>query len=1159
MEDPPESVLVDVVTFDGGNYRLANGLIPSAAHELQLLLKGVFARGASTELSSEFRESARKTVLAGLLVSEALALRAGLDSWAPAPDYVDDRLHVPPEASRLVQSVTFYRPDLRRFLERRGVAEDALGPLTISRDGLAGSGDDHSFQTRPFISVDDWIIVAQPASIATAIKQFLLQRAIASSCLSGLLSSFAASAFGDVADSLRAMQFERVRVAEADGENEEKTLEQVWRIDSDKLCHVLLIPDLGESFVPLHPNSHWPSEFLGELIYSRLEEARARLRVGQPEGPTSLLHLVVLVGFGRSVFIPLASDLTPPRTLIVTPEQLGVIAAQRDVDSLFLWKFAGALDAFEAQARVQAWSTLDTIALYRKHEDSFYLGDGPRLSWISVPSDMARGLRTTAARNLGRHAVRRDRTALTAVVHFYADDDHPIPIFGSPGASSPELVVEGYSCPIWVESLDLPEAAESWIAMARIVDAVAYWLWQATPFIGVFLEGLGSVPVSVQLRADPGFLTPALSSDPPTDFLQSAVDVDADRVEVHLPPALKTSLAGADNSGERVLIASLLRGLRDLAAARSGRPSASDDQLNQAMEQAAPLGLKKKVFILDGSRHPELSSQGLPRVRELAAHDISRRLDDLGTAVAERTEPPLSPGEIPGDRLSEVFRVIREHYLALLRSRIQAFHPHALLCRAIGQNEATTCAMALESRTAPTQAACFRDAPAQAKRSAERLQALTRTAIATRFLIEFVGAEPPSGIETPSDADLDDLLAIAFHFTNWGFVGEEVRVRLFNPTLSILASGRLGVRGKGAKERFGAFHEAKALEDIEAAEGRWREEGGPRELDHAYVASLNAAFTAEFGISLEQLVALGDALVQLGRELPPGEVSLPEERFVREIVRRTDLPAETVSRAITELALEDRGRWDVAPTGFSEKDIFPWHFNRNLSFVRRPLIRMLVEGTPIVYWGYRHAHRMLRALASNVEEGRYKKLARSSEMKRLLGRLTKDEATAFEQKVADYLRSETTWRVFEGQHIRPRGPLVAEADLGDIDVLAFDEDRRVAWSLECKSVNYARSPAEMSGEMAEYFIGRDGKASSTEKHHRRHKWLADNWGAVRAQYGLSDAEWNLCSAMVTEEEIPSTYLLAAGTSLPVVAFTRIVREGPSALNAGGAATRVSAR
>lgn len=132
----------------------------------------------------------------------------------------------------------------------------------------------------------------------------------------------------------------------------------------------------------------------------------------------------------------------------------------------------------------------------------------------------------------------------------------------------------------------------------------------------------------------------------------------------------------------------------------------------------------------------------------------------------------------------------------------------------------------------------------------------------------------------------------------------------------------------------------------------------------------------------------------------------------------------------------------------------------------------------------------------------------------------------------------------------PIGPgerLNSESDLGDIDILAIDKERRNLFSIECKNVNYARSPREMENEK-ERFMGNGSEDKSwIDRHRERDQWLRDNLQVLTNLYGLPTAP-SIHSVILTSEEIPTTFV-SKNVPMPVLSFTQLKRKGVSALHA----------
>ena len=96
--------------------------------------------------------------------------------------------------------------------------------------------------------------------------------------------------------------------------------------------------------------------------------------------------------------------------------------------------------------------------------------------------------------------------------------------------------------------------------------------------------------------------------------------------------------------------------------------------------------------------------------------------------------------------------------------------------------------------------------------------------------------------------------------------------------------------------------------------------------------------------------------------------------------------------------------------------------------------------------------------------------------------------------------------------------------LGDIDVLAWHPVTRTVLAVEAKDFEVARTPAEMSHEIAKLFLGKQGKKverSTVDKHARRIDWLSANLADVLAHMGANagPVECSVIGVIVTSEPL----------------------------------------
>lgn len=1167
FQDPPENLFTENIVFFGGNYLVYPGIADGVAFSLRHLLEGLFF---DSKIDEQFRSLVARSVRAILTLSNHLATTLGQERWMDSPGEISASIVQPPAAlTALSEAPRFTAEQMHELMTEVDLSITDVDPFVLLPEQISLSDaakiDDHPLQARPIVRIGSDYVIALPCALTSAARRFIVVLAKASETLAPLMRAFQSSVQNATFESLRIMGFRRVPGQLPPASKSTGALESVWQFDDEKLCHLQVIVDDGIDYDEANPFGAWNGASLASAVDDRNKQIAQFLTAEAPRCRQSLL-LVVYAGIGRSGGFPISTDLPAGfRPAVIEAESLEIFSHQRQAGntSLSLWKFFQATDRASKVMSVSQGSFLDRYGLYHRHHRSFYLGDDAPPNLVMVEVGYGRYLRVEAARAWDAHAVPSyEENRLTTVVCRY---DQEIPIFVPLHGVGRRLesMVEGYRQTWWVRANT--DENERRHALMELVDAVAYWLWQLAPGLADLLARLGPMVGRFDVTADDEFFSGQwpIAADlgtPPAFAWEPQVDASARIVHVALPKELLLHLAAPQNEGERILLDYILRSLAELGRQLGVPLDLGDDTRSRLIEEAAPLGLKKKFFVLDGRRRPELIPWAGPHFRYVDDHDVEAELDGLAIDVLGRTPPGALPteGAVPKASNKLLFDAILGRYVDRLRASIGRFEALSLLRRLVAETEAITYQVAFTEFTGPLAAACFRDTVRQAQHVAEEMPKLNRAAIALRFLVEFVTAEPPRGDRTPSDQDVDELLGLSYGYFYWGMLGDEIRCRIVDRPLHMLKSGRVGVdRSMGSWGT--SFMSAKSLEALEDrtrgfARGWNPTAKGPKQAGESdtVVAEADVAFRAEFGFSLDDLARVGAAVQSIGFRAERGEVTnLEATEAVRQVREHAELEESQVTAVLSAFTLSARTTWDDPPPGFNRLDVLPWHFNRRLSFIRRSIVRWEdpASGEHRLIWGPRHFYRSVTNLLEIVLSGRYKmEHCRSDQMREFTGRIVDERGDAFEKTLVAFFRSTSEHRAEPNVQIGPGKRLEASEDLGDVDVFLFHKHRRVAYACECKDILFGRTPAELAGELDRLFRGDPKKPKEPSRaamHLKRVTWLAANWKQVSTTLGLAKGSWTLVPVMVLEAEIPSPYII--DPPLPVVPFSTLQRDGVAVL------------
>ena len=112
-------------------------------------------------------------------------------------------------------------------------------------------------------------------------------------------------------------------------------------------------------------------------------------------------------------------------------------------------------------------------------------------------------------------------------------------------------------------------------------------------------------------------------------------------------------------------------------------------------------------------------------------------------------------------------------------------------------------------------------------------------------------------------------------------------------------------------------------------------------------ADLEEACNEEFGFSFQDLGAFLRALVDEAFDREQDVVTVEASTLIEIVQQRTSLDRSKIVAAIERLALGPSSVFDrPKPT------VYPWRFNRDLSYPRRPLLMRAAE-SPVYVFGMR--------------------------------------------------------------------------------------------------------------------------------------------------------------------------------------------------------------
>lgn len=1119
LEDPPSNPFTETVVFYGGSYTVLPGTAERSAPRLQMVLRAIFLGDQSQlTLSNEFRRAAHELALAALTVSNECALKADLGRSEEAHRVPTDEVFQPlgEHLARLRRAVTFPADALTARLSTLGLDVDALAPLTLDI-GTTSPSDLNPEQLpvyrRPILRVDGSYVLIAPSSLPAALTHAILSKASECGDLPVVAKRLRDATFESVDHSLHMLGCSRVEEREVTSDPTFPATRALYSIDTDKVLALILLTDPLRQFDAATVGGTWPQENLNERLGEEIRKIEEETALRQ-NAPNGVLMLVAFASPGRRLFLGL-DDYGFARPLLTAAEDLEVIANAEPGHLLLLWQYAKASDQLRNHTEVLGFDPLDEFTVWRSNGFTYYMSDGRQPTVLSCAPGSAVSMRVEARDARDIHGMlAADGLSTVEVIRYHEPD---VPIYTprpGPGTTF-SLAVEGLPLALWVKAVRSPEDLRFEELLHGLVDMIAYWVWQFEPHLHETLErlarGLNPLVLEVDVVESEAWFADDVA---PGDAL--AVDPTGRGFKLTFREGTAALVRGGDNAGEREIVRLLLDALHDRGRDAEGIDNAlSEDEVVQALDTHAPLGAKKKFFQIPSEPGTVLNGSDLPPYRPLqpAAFEEWR-----GREPELLSRLNLRPGSIaPRQRVTELNRMV-EGWFAAFEQLVATINPEGLLEYLVARGERLIQTEERDRILIPTQIACFGSVPEMVDELKRDRPVLATTAVAHRFVTEYIAAKPPSGFRPLSLEAYDELISLAAILVSRGLDSDAIKFGLADTQLTVLESGRLGVSAsefEAASEDFGKrAYEEQILRSSDAFASIFQ---SPTDSDPDPLIPLSefeAATKGEFGISITQISQFLQALAEIGAEQEGPSKVLLEKEARKRVGADLAWSGVELDAALSLLGLGPRADFLEPPVGFARRDVYPWAFNRRLSHLSRPLLLRENDGAREVVWGTRALIRTREYLFQQLVSGRFR--GQSDRMRLLQGRMTNRSGELFNNRVAEAYEATESLIVRRRVKSISGQPIESQPgqSLGDIDVLVADPSQRELLLVETKDFATARTPAEFGNE--------EKKLRKTLKTHgERSAWIRAHLQDVLHWLSLDEAaegKWKVKQLVVVSGE-----------------------------------------
>jgi hypothetical protein len=1126
------NLLTGAITSSSGSHTVFPGWEEDSDWVLARLLEAVDAVG-----SDDLNQRIRPLEDAVLRICDALASRAGLHRHQPGTVRPLQPVDVPAYATvqRLAAAARFTEEDLATIAggEWHAVLAPLITTLPASAPGRPGGDDPFSSSLlwRPLVVAPaGGLIVAVPGFLLIALRHAIVCHAIELGLTIELEEAFNGIVAARALQALAGLGLVAFTPATAEQAKRQEA-SYLLPIDTDKALHLLVLgEDLG-TYDPDDPFSKCTTLPDREALEERLTEIEEG-NLAEAEPLNGIVHIVAPQTMGRGYDVMVKQPGPPmfsPRPVMSVAE-LEVLSSCEDPDLLLLWRFGHAVSDLRSHVPLQPISQLDEFVEWRNSGHSFAslrtrIGQ-PDEPVLLLPGS-ARELREEVAERFDRHGTPGPSGELVEVERYL--EDPAIPLYKPSGRIvRPDFMVSPYGeGKLWVVAGDLPKDPREWEEPRRWTELIAYWLWKLRPRLDDLASAIEASPTPVAIVAE---LEPG-SAGPADDLCAVEVE-DGQRVRLRIRLSRAQDAFGeTSNEAERMLIAEVL--------AATGRAVGADEDFSRARELTRRwMSPRVRKLIFTRRPDPAVRPISMPP-RFLSPADVDTVMHSVGEALVD--ELGLEPGPVPAERTHQVLNLAVQRLFEHLQRRVGALGNDRLLDWLVSANEALVGRGVIRGMELASELACYGSESDIVERRLEQSAKLATASVANRFLIEYVAAQPPFGLRPISYSAYDELLAISSQIVELGTLSDLLKYELAEIETFILPTGRLvAAPTDGHRAALRAFAGNVASGDVRRSAADLEQRlagsevaGGEKDPGEDL---LEAGFLDEFGFGFEQAIRGLYALCETGMD-SSGAITMEVEE-VTDLIAREIGDSQAARRLVATFALTKREDFFPAPAGFNKEDLYPWRFNRRLSYLRRPL---LIDGAQATF-GPAGVFRAITYLDDLIGAGRL--TARSPRLKKAVSKIQFRRGEEFNDRVAALYEGRDRCRTWVRVKKVGSAPIERRPGepLGDVDVLVVAAEERSILAIETKALAVALTPHQLHNEIAETFdpAGR----SALVRHGERCEWLERHVSEVLAQAGLSDQnldEWHVLPLVAVDEEVFSPLLRQVETT--VRSWQELVRAG----------------
>jgi hypothetical protein len=1124
-EDPAESCGTENFMFFNGNNIVFPGIAKDSTPINQLLFNSIFTweNDLSEELKLTIREGTYFMLFVHNMIAENMGLKRNLfeDDWRgeiyfPESSFVDIHKDL----------FEFTREDIEEIYKRLRIEQDVIQHfVTTQQELIKNKGEETVLVKKPFFKFDNKYYLALPSAQMYSLNLFVRDQIKLKGQIEVLNSCYEKMVLNESHKYLNIM-WESVDLG-----LELKNYESLWRMDANKYAYVRFI-----------------SEHQDDDLKERTDSTIALAKMSINSEEIEFLAVTIFAGYEIDEIhtYPIEYLKETKYQIAFSFFDLERICNHWKPDELTLWKYAKAEErADKANLKLMPiFSILVYFQWYKRNHDSFFPTDDAAPNLVTFDF-------SAQAEIIAETAQKSDRHFVLQVENKIGDNSEAklryLPVFKTknyaPIYTSEEIfnrklrkVLEAYTFPIWF-SYDQSVGPVG----SNFIESMIYWLNEFAESLSPYMDNLGDRPIEFILSFDErlkSFLTSGFEIEKDIKInIKFEADAYLRKIKLIIPIEIFSALHRKDNHGERILMDTILKSFTVLQHGY-GLREFSQIERDKFLASQMPLNNRKMLLTSHKANDFKRFDRYIPKPRFVQDADIAVVLEsqikwmNLSYQVPEKIN---DADKVPF--LSALIDALTNK----LKESINNYNAKELLADLMLRHEAIIQSSSSWDLDLPARIKCFEKYQDVIKEYAEDYSNVVKASHSLRSLIEYVTAESPAGSKKLNIDDVDFLLALISEIIFYGTTKDTISLGVDNPEMGLLPSGRLGMNHDFYDTILSEYKDSIILDEIQGInedfDSHFENEEQNSQIDmekEAYYDKITNVFQKDLGIDFFQIGMISEFMANYCFSNESSCWFCSEHEFIDLVISNSNFSKAEVLAFLSFTQLESRGKIENVPEGIHAKETWIWRFNRKLSYIRRPIIKLKQGDSEVLMWSARHlimASDNLKAIFYNgtlkVDELRNPKIAA------LINERLNIKSNEFRNKVLRWFKN-TPLHVIEYEiRIRPSVFPNADRDYGDIDILTIDNSKKIVYLIECKNTKQAKVMYDFHFDSKSYL------EKQLPKHIKRGEFISNNLEQLSEKVKVDLKGYTVSPIVISSYQLPVKYL--HNIEIPIYSFQEIKR------------------